>query len=50
MDGQIIARFNDSILREAMGRYGIASDQIKPLEAFESFIYEFEREEGAGRG
>jgi amicoumacin kinase len=43
MDGQIIARYNDSILQEAMGRYGIAREQIQPLDAFESFIYEFER-------
>jgi Ser/Thr protein kinase RdoA (MazF antagonist) len=43
MDGQIIARFNDAILQEAMQRYGIANDEIKPLDAFESFIYEFER-------
>ena len=26
-----------------MRRYGIAEDQIRPLDAFESFIYEFER-------
>ena len=26
-----------------MHRYGIASDQIRPLDVFESFIYEFER-------
>lgn len=44
MDAQIIARFNDSILHEAMHRHGIAPHQIKPLDAFESFIYEFERE------
>jgi amicoumacin kinase len=43
MDGQIIARYNDSILQEAMRRYGIAENEIKPLDAFESFIYEFER-------
>jgi Ser/Thr protein kinase RdoA (MazF antagonist) len=43
MDGQILARYNDSILEETMRRYGIAKDQIKPLDAFESFIYEFER-------
>ena len=43
MDGQIIARYNDVILQEAMRRYGIAKDQIQPLDAFESFIYEFER-------
>jgi len=47
MDGQIIARYNDSILQAAMRRYGIRKDQIKPLDAFESFIYEFERG-GAG--
>lgn len=44
MDQSIISRFNDNILQEAMHRYGIAKDQIKPLDAFESFIYEFERE------
>jgi len=44
MDQQIIARFSDTILHEAMHRYGIAKDQIKPLDAFESFIYEFGRE------
>lgn len=44
MDGQILARYNDSILQEAIRRYGIPKDKIKPLEAFESFIYEFERE------
>ena len=43
MDGKIIARYNDSILREAIQRCGIPRDQIKPLDAFESFIYEFER-------
>ena len=44
MDQQIIARFNDEILQEAMHRYGIASHQIQLLDSFESFIYEFERE------
>ena len=43
MDQQIITRYNDAILQEAMQRYGIAKDQIKTLDAFESFIYEFER-------
>ncbi len=47
MDSKIIVRYNDSILQEAMKRYGIAKDQIKSLDAFESFIYEFERD-GAG--
>lgn len=43
MDSKIIARYSDSILQSAMQRYGIAKEQIKPLDAFESFIYEFER-------
>src|SRR5215208_2908443 len=43
MDRQILARYNDSILQAAMQRYGISKDEIKPLDAFESFIYEFER-------
>ena len=44
MDAHIIARYNDTVLHEAMRRYGIAAHQIKPLDAFESFIYEYERE------
>ena len=47
MDQQIIARYNDTILQEAMQRYGIARDQIKPLDTFENFINEYERK-GAG--
>ena len=43
MDQQVLARYHDSILQEAMQRYGIAKDAIRPLDAFESFIYEFER-------
>ena len=43
MDAQIIARYNDSILQEATQCYGIAKDEIQPLDAFESFIYEFQR-------
>lgn len=44
MDQQIIARYTETILHEAMRRYGIAPHQIKLLDSFESFIYEFERE------
>lgn len=47
MDQLIKERYNDAILQEAMRRYGIAQDQIHALDAFESFIYEFER---ASRG
>jgi len=43
MDQQILDRYDDSILQEAMQRYGIAQDEIQPLDAFESFIYEFQR-------
>ena len=43
MEQQIRDRYRDTILQEAMHRYGIANDQIRPLDAFESFIYEFER-------
>jgi len=43
MDQKILARYNDSVLQEAMQRYGIAKHEIQPLDAFESFIYEFER-------
>ena len=44
MDQLIKDRYNDTILQEARRRYGIAQDQIHSLDAFESFIYEFERE------
>lgn len=44
MDQQISDRFNNDILHAAMRRYAIAGDQFRPLDAFESFIYEFERD------
>jgi Ser/Thr protein kinase RdoA (MazF antagonist) len=47
MEQRIKARYSDSILHETMQRYGIAAGQIRPLDAFESFIFEFERG-GAG--
>ena len=47
MDQLIKDRYNDTILQEAMGRYGIIKDQIRCLDAFESFIYEFERDSHA---
>ncbi len=47
MDQLIKDRYNDTILQEAMQRYGIAKDQIHSLDAFESFIYEFERDSRA---
>jgi Ser/Thr protein kinase RdoA (MazF antagonist) len=43
MEQHIKNRYTDAILQEAMRRYGIAPEQIRPLDAFESFIYEFQR-------
>lgn len=43
MEQRIKDRYTDAILQEAMRRYGIAPGQIRPLDAFESFIYEFQR-------
>jgi len=47
MEQHIKDRFNDAILQQAMRLYGIANEQIHALDAFESFIYEFERGAGA---
>src|SRR5574339_430100 len=47
MDQLIKDRFSDAILQEAMQRYGIAKDRLRSLDAFESFIYEFERDSQA---
>lgn len=43
MDRRIKDRYTDAILHQAMARYGIGPDNIKALDAFESFIYEFQR-------
>lgn len=43
MEKRIKDRYNQTILRQIMGRYRIAPDQIRPLPGFESFIYEFEQ-------
>lgn len=45
MEQQIKDRYSEHIVQEAMRRYGITNDQIRPLDAFESFIYEFQRGE-----
>lgn len=46
MNPKTAALFNDDILAAAMKRYDIARDQIKLLDGFESFIYEFKRPDG----
>ena len=43
MEKKIKDRYNQAIFLEAVGRYGIEADQIRLLDGFESFIYEFER-------
>lgn len=47
MDQLIKDHYDDTILQEAMRRYGIAKDQIHSLDAFESFIYEYQRDSHA---
>jgi Ser/Thr protein kinase RdoA (MazF antagonist) len=47
MEGRIKERFSNASLAEAMRRYGIASNRIRPLGGFESFIYEFQRDSRA---
>jgi len=42
MEQRIRDRFHDAVFQEVIHRYGIAEGQIRPLDAFESFIYEFE--------
>jgi amicoumacin kinase len=42
MEQLIKDRYSNAILQEAMQRYGISKEQIKLLDSFESFIYEFE--------
>ncbi|MBN1429321.1 MAG: phosphotransferase [Anaerolineae bacterium] len=44
MEPRIKARFNETILKEAAARYGIAADRIKLLDGFESFMFEFTRD------
>ncbi len=43
MDPEIVKRYNNEILHAAMQRFGIQKHQIKRLDGFESFIYEFYR-------
>jgi len=44
MDRRIRAAYNDQILDEALKRYGITPDTVRPLDGFESFIYEYEKD------
>ncbi|MGD9401159.1 MAG: phosphotransferase [bacterium] len=46
MEKRITERYSDGILKDAMGRYGIADGRIRLLDGFESYMYEFDREDG----
>ncbi len=48
MEQRIRDRYRDAVLRDAMGRYGIPAGGIRPLDAFESFLFEFERDSRSG--
>ncbi len=47
MDPKIAERFNDDILSAAEQRYGIEPGQIRLLDGFESYMYAFDRPDGA---
>ena len=46
MEKEIRDRFNDSILDTAIERYAIDPGRIALLDGFESFMYEFSRDDG----
>jgi Ser/Thr protein kinase RdoA (MazF antagonist) len=45
MDKRIREIYNDSILNKALARYGIARENVHLLDGFESFIYEYEKDD-----
>lgn len=47
MELRIKERLTPALLHEIAGRYGLSSDQLKPLGSWQNFVYRFERE---GRG
>ncbi len=47
MEQRIKDRFSNDILQQAMNLYAIQEDQIKILDSFESYIYEFNNDNGA---
>lgn len=46
MEKRIRERYSQLILEKAMGRYGIDSRRIRLLDGFESYMYQFERDDG----
>ena len=45
MDKRIREIYNDSILHQALARYGVDKENIRPLDGFESFIYEYDKDD-----
>ena len=43
MDKRIRELYSDSILDEALARYGVAKEDARLLDGFESFIYEYKK-------
>jgi Ser/Thr protein kinase RdoA (MazF antagonist) len=43
MDRRIRELYDDAILEEALARYGVAKENVRLLDGFESFIYEYEK-------
>ena len=43
MEHTIRNRYHESILEQAGQRYGVSAEQIRPLDAFESYVFAFER-------
>ncbi|MCP4198367.1 MAG: phosphotransferase [Proteobacteria bacterium] len=46
MEKRIRDRYNDTILQQAVACYAISPNHIRLLDGFESYIYEFERDDG----
>jgi Ser/Thr protein kinase RdoA (MazF antagonist) len=46
MEKRITERYSDDILAEAIRRYDIFADRIRLLDGFESYMYEFDRDDG----
>jgi amicoumacin kinase len=46
LEQRIRERYHAGILEEAMQRYGIEAERIRTLDAFESYIYEYQRDDG----
>lgn len=45
MEQAIREQYNDKVFQELIGKYGIEPSKIRPLGGFESFVFEFEREQ-----